>query len=44
MDHSLHTVVITRDGTLAANVEGNQYTSDQLGDLIARVLGSRPAR
>ena len=39
MDHSLHTVVITRDGTLAANIEGNQYTSDQLGDLIARVVG-----
>lgn len=38
MDHSLHTVVIRRDGTLAANVEGNQYSSDQLADLLAAVL------
>jgi protein SCO1/2 len=38
MDHSLHTVIINRDGTLAANVEGNQYTADQLGDLIDCVL------
>lgn len=38
MDHSLHTIVIRRDGTLAANVEGNQYSSDQLADLLAAVL------
>jgi protein SCO1/2 len=38
MDHTLHTAVVNRDGTLAANVEGNQYTADQLGDLIDRVL------
>jgi protein SCO1/2 len=38
MDHSLHTIVIRSDGTLAANVEGNQYSSDQLADLLAAVL------
>jgi hypothetical protein len=30
--------VIRSDGTLAANVEGNQYSSDQLADLLAAVL------
>jgi protein SCO1/2 len=38
MDHSLHTVVIDQNGNLAANVEGNQFTADQLGELIQTVL------
>jgi protein SCO1/2 len=38
MDHSLHTVLVGRDGRLAANVEGNQFSSDQLADLTAGVL------
>jgi hypothetical protein len=38
MNHSLHTVVIGRTGTLVANIEGNQYTPEQLGDLIAKTL------
>jgi protein SCO1/2 len=38
MDHSLHTVVIDRQGKLVANVEGNQFTATQLGDLIEGVL------
>jgi protein SCO1/2 len=42
MDHSLHTVLIDRDGKLVANIEGNQYTPDQLGDLMAAVLNGRP--
>ena len=41
MDHSLHTVLIDRTGRMVANVEGNQYSSDQLGDLLASVLESR---
>ena len=41
MDHSLHTVLIGRDGKLIANVEGNRFTASQLGDLIQGVLGSR---
>jgi protein SCO1 len=36
--HSLHTVVIDRKGRLAANIEGNQYTARQLGDLVEAVL------
>jgi protein SCO1/2 len=32
--HSLHTFVIDRKGQLAANIEGNRFTSDQLGDLV----------
>ena len=38
MDHSLHTVLIDRQGKLVANIEGNQFTAAQLGDLTERVL------
>ncbi len=38
MDHSLHTVLIDRQGKLVANIEGNQFTAAQLGDLTGRVL------
>lgn len=41
MDHSLHTVLIGRDGKLVANVEGNRFTASQLGDLIDGVLERR---
>jgi protein SCO1/2 len=44
MDHSLHTVVIGRDGRLVANIEGNQYTSEQLGDLVHATITAPPAR
>ena len=43
MDHSLRTVVIDRRGTLFATLEGNHYSSDQLGDLVQAVLDARPA-
>ncbi|HXR15147.1 MAG TPA: SCO family protein [Terriglobales bacterium] len=36
--HSLHTVIINRQGRLAANLEGNQYTARQLGDLVQTIL------
>lgn len=36
--HSLHTVVIDRHGLLVANIEGNQYTVQQLGDMLDSVL------
>jgi protein SCO1 len=36
--HSFHTVVIDRDGKLAANLEGNDFTGAQLGDLVKSVL------
>ena len=41
--HSLRTVLIDRDGKLVANLEGNQFTPEQLGDLVQAVL-ERPNR
>jgi len=38
MNHSVHTAVIDRGGTLRANIEGNKLTAAQLGDLVAAVL------
>jgi protein SCO1/2 len=38
LTHSLHTVVIGRDGKLAANFEGNDFTAVQLGDFVETVL------
>jgi protein SCO1 len=32
--HSFHTVVLDRRGRLAANLDGNNFTAQQLGDLI----------
>jgi protein SCO1/2 len=32
--HSFHTVVISRSGRLAANLDGNNFTAQQLGDLV----------
>jgi len=36
--HSLHTLVIDREGKLAANFEGNQFSAQQLGDFVATTL------
>ena len=36
--HSLHTIVIGRDGKLRANIEGNRFSARQLGDLVAVAL------
>lgn len=36
--HSLHTAVIDRAGKLVANVEGNQFSAVQLGDLVQATL------
>jgi protein SCO1/2 len=38
--HSFHTVVIDASGRLAANLDGNNFTAQQLGDLI-QVLAAR---
>lgn len=35
--HSFHTVVISRGKRLAANLEGNNFTAQQLGDLVETV-------
>jgi protein SCO1/2 len=37
-DHSLHTVIIDRAGRLTANIEGNQFTAEQLGDVVAGTI------
>jgi protein SCO1 len=40
--HSLHTVMVDRQGRLIVNLEGNQFTPQQLGDLVQAILdGSR---
>ncbi len=36
--HSLRTVLIDRAGRLFANVEGNRFTAQQLGDLVSSAL------
>ena len=41
MNHSLRTAVVGRDSTLVASVEGNQYTPEQLGDLVEAALDRR---
>lgn len=38
LTHSLHTVIIDREGKLAANFEGNEFTAKQLGDFVATTL------
>ena len=44
MDHSLHTAIIDRQGRIVANIEGNQFTADQLGDLVQTVLLGKSSR
>jgi protein SCO1/2 len=38
LTHTLHTVVIDRQGRLAANLEGNEFSAEQLGDFLATML------
>ena len=38
LSHSLQSAVLDRDGTLAGTIEGKEYDSRQLGDLVASVL------
>lgn len=40
MNHSLHTAILDRRGRMVANIEGNQFTADQLGDLTQALLDS----
>jgi len=39
--HSLHTVIIDRNGQLAVNLEGNAFTAEQFGDLLQTVMDRR---
>lgn len=38
LTHSLHAVIIDRQGRVAANLEGNEYTAKQLGDLAEAIM------
>lgn len=38
MNHSSHTALIDRQGRLVANIEGNQFSARQLGDLVDTTL------
>ena len=44
MNHSLHTAIIDRHGKLFTNIEGNQFTAEQLGDLVQAVLANKSGR
>jgi len=35
---AVRTAVINRQGVMVANIEGNQYTAAQLGDLVGTAL------
>ena len=41
LTHSLHTLVIDRQGRLAADFEGNQFTARQLGDYVEALISGR---
>ncbi len=41
MNHSLHTALISRNGKLVANLEGNDFSATQLGDLAETVLSGK---
>jgi protein SCO1/2 len=38
LTHSMHTVILNRKGEIAANLEGNQFTSRQLTDLVRSMM------
>ncbi len=38
LTHTLHTIIIDREGRLAANIDGNQFSAQQLGDLVKTVM------
>lgn len=42
--HSLHTVILDRQGRLAVNLEGNAFTAEQLGDLLLTVMDKKEKR
>jgi len=41
LTHSMHTLVIDRQGRLAADFEGNQFTARQLGDYLGVLISGR---
>ena len=43
MNHSLHTAIINEQGKLVANIEGNQFTANQLANLVDSVIRQQTA-
>jgi protein SCO1 len=41
LTHPFHTVLIDRQGKLAANMEGNQFSAEQLGDLVQTIINQQ---
>jgi protein SCO1/2 len=39
--HALHTVILDRQGRVVGNLEGNEFTAKQLGDLFDSLLRAR---
>jgi protein SCO1 len=39
--HTMHTAVIDRQGRMVANLEGNEFSAEQLGNLIETVMDSK---
>ena len=39
--HSLHTLVIDRQGKLAADFEGNEFSAEQLGDFVSVLMAAQ---
>jgi len=44
MNHSLHTAIIDRKGKLVANLEGNEFSAQQLGDFVGAMLKGEPSK
>ena len=42
LTHSLHTVIVDRQSRIAANLEGNEYSAKQLGDMVEAVMNRTP--
>lgn len=40
--HVMHTAVLDRNGYLVANLDGNEFTAQQLGDLLEAVMDRKP--
>jgi protein SCO1/2 len=40
--HAMHTAVIDRNGLVVANLEGNEFTADQLSNLVETVMDRNP--
>jgi protein SCO1/2 len=44
MDHTLHTAIVSPSGKLFTNLEGNDFTAEQLGDMVETMLDRQAAQ